>query len=830
MSKLEEALSKKFEDNRLVFWYDSEQNLLEDFNSINLADVKKIHVQGNEFEVKYKVVREHPKDKFLLFFSYPKPQNEENWLLDLEMASTIFQADKEAVYLQELGLSYNLKSLVKEHLDFFNSSERRKKLKKLVTSEDTHNQIRKKMLAVILGTEYVNLNTFIHSHCAKFSQDKNDIESDLKRFNLEEFYWNQIELKFGYKSEEPTIYDFILEVFSSNFDLLENKSLSNESRLLLENWKDSLQFRESFRIISERVANDLEVEKLLERVTYLEILKDDLFKLCDYKIIRELQKLVISGEISQSKISSTIKERENKYFFPSFKAIYKCLESASNLFEQVEKYAKTTYETFEAGVESYSSSLYEIDLLYRKIVLNFKGANQNKILSDLIEKVEKVYSNDWLLTYNDNWQKVIDKMEKWNVSLLNGQQRFFENKVKPFIEKDQKLFVIISDALRYECGVELSNLIKSENRFESSVEFMVSSLPSYTQLCMASLLPHKTLSLQENSDTVLVDGMSSIGTQGREKILVTNSGVRATAINAQDLMNMNSNEGRDYAKNYDLLYIYHNRIDKIGDDKTTEEKVFEAVEAEFEFLINLLKRIANINGSYMLITSDHGFLYQNHTLSKAEFIESDFGGETWKENRRFVIGKDITGDSSVKSFSGESLNLENDINVLIPKSINRIKRKGSGSKFIHGGTTLQEIITPLIKVKKTRQDTVSKVEIDIIQSRDKITTNILPVSFLQTEKVTENVLPRVLKVGIYSESGELLSDIFNYTFDGKEETVRQREVKNTFQISKKAKDEFKNKLVKLILKEPIEGTSKFKEYKSFNYKLSIGVTNDFDDF
>ena len=42
-------------------------------------------------------------------------------------------------------------------------------------------------------------------------------------------------------------------------------------------------------------------------------------------------------------------------------------------------------------------------------------------------------------------------------------------------------------------------------------------------------------------------------------------------------MKMNSStEGREFAKKHDLIYIYHNRIDKTGDDKASEEKVFEA--------------------------------------------------------------------------------------------------------------------------------------------------------------------------------------------------------------------------------------------------------------
>jgi len=42
-----------------------------------------------------------------------------------------------------------------------------------------------------------------------------------------------------------------------------------------------------------------------------------------------------------------------------------------------------------------------------------------------------------------------------------------------------------------------------------------------------------------------------------------------------------------------------------------ENKVFDAIEDGVQDLIKLMKQIANMNGTNMLITSDHGFLYQH---------------------------------------------------------------------------------------------------------------------------------------------------------------------------------------------------------------------------
>ena len=90
------------------------------------------------------------------------------------------------------------------------------------------------------------------------------------------------------------------------------------------------------------------------------------------------------------------------------------------------------------------------------------------------------------------------------------------------------------------------------------------------------------------------------------------------------------------------------------------------------------------------------------------------------------------------------------------------------------------------------------------------------------------MLPRKLRIAIYAEDGEKLSNQHIYTFDVTEGIERQREVKLNFYMSSKASNEYKNQRVKLVMEEPVEGTTKWKEYKSFNYTLNISFTTDFD--
>lgn len=830
MNKIEEALTRLYAKQRIIFWYDEKQELLEQFKELELKGVDKLTVENNQFYIKHHTNKEKPESKFLLYFPSKKPSNADNWLLDMELAHYVFQTDQAAMFAQELELDYHFTELINEHIEFFKNKDRRIRLKELLGKEDDYQDVKYKMLAVLFDTDNVSLITYLQAHASAYNDGNERFDKELERYRLKEFYWKEVSRKYGYISDSPTIYDFLIEIFNNNFSLGKKSSISKESKILISIWKDTISYHSAFRELSSKIANDLKIESSLGEATIDDIIQDDLFELIDKRIISELVKQIGDESISSDKLLQFVKQRENKYWYHNYEDYYGCLDNGMQMISMIRKFAGTKIDSFPEGIKTYTQQLFKIDWHYRQYIYHYRQAKQNKVLQPLTEKIEKVYCNDWLLALGNEWQKTIDSTQTWiNLNKI-AQRRFFADHVKPVISKGQRLFVIISDALRFECGWEYLQKIHNEKRFEGEIGYLVSSLPSYTQLGMASLLPNNNLAIQPESECILLDGLSTQGVQSRMKILEQFSGVRATAINAEEFMSLNSaTDGRDFVKNYDLIYIYHNRIDKLGDDKTTEDKVFEAVHDELEFLMDLVKKIANMNGNNMFITSDHGFIYQNKELEESDFSIGTVSGDIWKESRRFVIGKNLKSDSGAKHFTSEQLNLSGDAEALIPKSINRIRIKGAGSRYVHGGASLQEIIIPLVKVTKTRQDTTKSVDVDIIKSTDKITTNILAVSFLQTELVSDKVLPRQIRSAIYSEDGQMLSDQFTYNFDITEGIERMREVKHRFQLSSKASGKYKNQRVKLVLEEPVEGTSKWKQYKDYYYTLNISFTNDFDE-
>lgn len=82
---------------------------------------------------------------------------------------------------------------------------------------------------------------------------------------------------------------------------------------------------------------------------------------------------------------------------------------------------------------------------------------------------------------------------------------------------------------------------------------------------------------------------------------------------------MKQSQRRELVSGADVVYIYHNTIDAVGDKANTEHQVFEACADALEELKNLVRLIVNsMSGSKILITADHGFLYAHEPLTESE--------------------------------------------------------------------------------------------------------------------------------------------------------------------------------------------------------------------
>lgn len=830
--KISQALSNLFDKQRIVFWYDTRLEFRADFETLELPDVEKIVLANNEFGVKYRLLREQPEQKFLLYREGAEPPHLHNWLLDVQLASgNCFRTDQVSLWLAELELGPDCYPLLEAHVAFFESAKRREALGKLLEPGDSQNLLQRKMLAVCAGNE-PRLDVILENLLGDLAASKDVRVKLIESSGLNVYLWEQVKRAYGYSSEQPGLHDFVIELFKACFmlgiDPAYKARLSAEALVFLKRWKDSRSHEQSFETLSEQCAAVLQIDDKLQTLDWRSLLELDYFELIDRKILSELVRAVVARTVTAQEVEQWVRQRRQSHWFERFKDVYLALEHAAQ-FIQVLDITQLQMESLTDGVQKYASQWFRLDQRYRKFVYHLRESGQASLLGELAMQVENLYGNNYLSRLNDRWQQHVDAAQQWEAAPVVLQRNFFSRYVQPFVERRTKVCVLISDAFRYEVGEELQSLIRQEDRFEAELDPMLSMLPSYTQLGMAALLPNSSLQLADNdSGDAIVDGLSAHGSVNRGKILATRVPA-SQVVRAKDLLAMNQADSRALLRDNEVVYVYHNLIDKTGDTRDTEERVFAAAEETLSELIRLVKKLTNANASNLLITADHGFIYQNHPLQESDFLSGEpEGDEVLYRDRRFVLGRSLREGASFKTFNPVQLGLTGTLMVQIPKSINRLRLKGSGSRFVHGGATLQEVVIPVIRINKKRQSDVGRVDVEFIGGGGKtITTGQLAVVLYQTEAVTEKLQPRRLRAGLFTLDGELVSDQHELLFDFSSANPRERELPVRFILSRKA-DEANNQQVELLLEETVEGTSHFTRYKAARYSIRRSFSSEFD--
>ncbi len=829
MAQIENALLSLFNRHRIVFWYDTKKEFRQTYNEIYLPGIEKEEISNNQFGLKYKITREKSGQKFLLYHEGPQPRDLENWLLDIQLAETVFNADLTSLWLAELRLDPSFLSMIATHHKFFDNETYRSRLKSSLTNVDTQPVVLLRMLAILAQCD-TDLDEIIYRLLAGLAHNKQDLYELFKSCALEDFLWNEAQRKYGYKSAVESPDDFALKLFEDGFlvGLGDKPKMTNDAYILLKRWKDNVTTREDFEKLSEKYAEFLNIDEKIKDRDFKTLINTDIFRKYDGKIIREIAHGLAQKSILPASCHEIINRRKTSHWYAKYEPFYAVLENVAWFLESLQN-IQISVNNFQDGLQKYSSTWYKVDQYYRKVMYHARKAGVHPVIDGLVTLVENLYSNQFLTSVNNLWQEQVDRVDVWDSSPIPMQASFYERYVKPFLDDGKKVYVVISDALRYEIGEELASTINHEDRYDASTVANCAMLPSYTQLGMAALLPHQSLSLTEDSGgMVLVDQLNSSGTVNRGKILQKYK-IDTSAIQAEDFLSLSAESTRSFIKENSVAYIYHNRIDATGDKKDTEERVFEAAEETIKEIVQIVKKLNAGNATNMIITSDHGFIYQNTAIDESDFSTiTPMGDEILYLNRRFVIGKGLAASESLRKFTTQELGLSGEVDVQIPKTTSRLRLSGSGSRFIHGGATLQEVIIPVIRVNKKRESNLAIVEVNVIQNATKIiTTSQFSVTLYQVEPINDKLQPRQIRVAVYDRENRCISDQHEIRFDSNSENSHDREHKIRLLLTREA-DRVENQDVFLKLEEKIPNTESYREYQKITYTIRRTFTPDFD--
>lgn len=815
-----EALQAQFSSQQLLFWDDPEGEFSAWVDGLSLEGVQVLRLDRTPaLQVKLYVERS-PRGRWLFYSPAAEPDPEGDWLLDLRLRGKAFRADSTSMLLEDLGLSSQaLRPYLKTRAKFLRAKERVERLRRLVLPADDAETLDRKMLAVLIRAEQPDFMTLLLRLFSGMTEDGvAQLESpprawqEVQTNELEAAFWALAQRELGYRPEgEPGLRDLLYRVLVTDFCraldgpppgplkhfVLPERALAANASVLASRWRSDLGAFASYNTISAQVAEDIGLDQVLAGLSAEALAETMTFAVVERRILKDLKDRVMAGAGAHDEAMQTLIARRRDGHWANallaqtseearaLAACYDAIEAGADFLDLKARFeAGFSFVSAEAGLAAYRAELYRFDQLYRHFHLAADAVEPMgwAVLHELRSRIEDIYTGWFLPQLGLAWDKVLEGeqglLAHWQVAGLPRQCEFFDSQVKPLLDEGvRRVFVVVSDAFRYEAADELVQHFNSRSRFKASLNAQLGVLPSYTGLGMAALLPHQTLAYKgKGSVDVLVDGQPTATLEQRRAQLGRFGGV---AIKADELLALGKDKGRAQVREQRVIYVYHDHIDALGDKQATESLTFRAVDEALEQLARIVGFIINsLNGSTVLVTADHGFIYQDAPLMAADkaALESEPAG-TLRAKKRYLLGQGIgtspkawCGNTAVTAGTAPDASLD----FWVPKGASRFHFAG-GARFVHGSAMPQEIVVPVITVRESEadKDKTRQVEFSLLGASNKVVTNTQRFEFIQTEAVSERVLPRTVVLAL-RDGDRLISNEQTLTFDSASQLLDER--------------------------------------------------------
>lgn len=819
IEKVEQDLNKRFAKplpefykRRIIVWYDEDREFESELENLNLSNAKIISLTGsNSFYVKKTLCYDDTESNYLLYRPISYAENDDNPLLDIELYSEDFRADIISMYQKEIGITDapEYRKIIKNYKKFFGAKERRQRLSSLSQYIEKASELRLAIMAAICRLQDINRNDIIRTVLeAGFDSDANVIYQEMINYNAQDEFWNLAQRVTGYDEQNQSLEDLTVHILLTAL----SRTLNEEYLSGLERYISFAHQAYCYDLVSDWIAFGnaktlfeyaRNIEKTLRlRGKFIKLEIEDIyttecFPCIDECILTKLMNEIKIGVIDTDRIRDAVVKRRTCAWYGRVKCYYEGILQIANMHEFYKEYP-IGFHTIEPEKfwKEYTSEYYKMDTYYRKYHLQFDESinNYNPELHDLFNEVtnaaESIYKNWFLKLLGEGWTNACeDNLKEYGyIPSLIRQENFYSSKIK---NADSRIYVIISDALRYEVAAQLSEELQRETRSIVTLESMQGIFPTITKFGMAALLPHKELAAKYKNDkiTVLADG-SLTESNYRDKIL-KNANPNSVALSYKDIVTGSTADRNAMTKGMDVVYIYHDTIDNAAHSSDT--KVFSACDSAISEIKNAINVIVNVfGGTNIIITSDHGFLYTYSPLTEEDKVSSEsFKGQHKEIARRYAICEhDATPDylMPVKFLHGKT-----EFSAFTPKENVRIKINGGGLNFVHGGTSLQEMVIPIIEYRNLR--TTSKeyknnkekydtkpVTICLLSAIRKVSNMVFSLNFYQKDAVCANREAANYSIYFINENGKQISDIQRVIADNENENGQERTFRCTFNL------------------------------------------------
>ena len=810
LKQITDKLNSEFtgEVRKLVFWYDGGAEFMDDVDTLELVNAKVLHLEpDNQFYTKYFLECVDTTTNYLVYAPFAKPAIRENHLADTIKYSKEFFADRASLLTIDLGLDERLKPVIQHYIKFFGEKKRTQAFYDLELETFNRNTIEIALMSVLCKCKTPSYEEVLRTVLTDAGFENNPYLAEFKKYDLLDAFWRQAQDVFGYADEKPTLEKFTMTMFvtyaakviPADMPAAWKPFISFKSGnviAFIDNLMNSYIYGERFDEISKMVYDSLKADVEFRKLPVEALVSCGIFAGIDELLIKwateRLELEDVAAKLGDITISQLTKQRRQGHFGKRYANEYFVLQNAWSIISGSE-YAPSA--NLNEIVKNYTSELYKMDRYYRYFYYYLDKLEDATRFDKLKELVENIYANEYLAKICINWNDLFST-ERESLQITK-QPDFFNRNVN--YAKDQ-LVVIISDALRYEVGMTLLEKLQADEKCTATMKTMASTLPSITQYGMAALLPHRSLELIEDY-SVLVDGQKTDTLEQRQAILHKYKPV-SRCVQYDDIKNLSVADLRSIFTRQDVVYIYHNQIDDRGDKLNTENEVFNACAEAVDEISALIRRLTtSANRSRFIVTADHGFIYRRNKLSESDKIGSVAAsagkvnsGEAIREGtreyvlgRRYLLSTEAISTEGVDStVVGIMMQNKDERKVSYPIGADIFKAPGTGMNFVHGGSSPQEMIIPLIEVKTERgYKETTTAQIALVSLTTKITNLITSLDFVQTDAVNDVVKETTYRIYFVDDNDEKISNEHLYVADKKDKDTVKRVFRLRFSFKNK---------------------------------------------
>ena len=483
--------------------------------------------------------------------------------------------------------------------------------------------------------------------------------------------------------------------------------------VLAHTWRNRRDICEGYAAQACQVENDLHVQSHPFTVEQMQAVET--FISLEQRLIEEITRGLID-EPDEKRISFA--EERQSSFWPEqrseLQTQWALIASAGRLLTQtkkVEKGLKASPKARAVDLARFYTHAEDpwcwLDTAHRNMErrvhhFDFDTTGVHKLLEQLIAKARESYmktgnrlAEHFVRTYAD---------DQFSLPEFLLQREIFDKYFKSALLAGKMAFVWV-DALRYEMGRELAQTLAGE--FEVDLQPAVASIPTITEIGMASLLPlpkesPRLYSPAEGKLAIEVDGIPIRDRKDRVNFLNSHTYLKTVDVRLEDLLPTPKKAVRDAIKTADLILVTSQEIDELceGDNVHLARRIMDDMLLELRRVFRILR---DQGVKTIICTADHGYLFGEEVGVDMKIDPP--GGNTVDLHRRVWVGQGGAANEATLRAPLGKFGWETDFEISTPWNFACFKVKGGTSAYFHGGLSPQELFIPVLTIKATKKET-----------------------------------------------------------------------------------------------------------------------------